>query len=87
MHESLELIRNYEYHGLTSTQNKEFFKLPIESKLDIAHKPGPNPQRGWSCVGSENSAKLYGRAFKKESAEHLKDARVGRESSEAIPVN
>ncbi|KAF2226213.1 oxidoreductase [Elsinoe ampelina] len=37
----------------------KLFRMPVAHKEQIAHQPGPNPQRGWSGVGSENAAKLY----------------------------
>ncbi|KAK4219676.1 hypothetical protein QBC37DRAFT_382429 [Rhypophila decipiens] len=55
-------------HGLDETTvgelfdwSRKFFQLPDKVKQKIEHKPGPNPQRGWSAVGSESTAKLFGR--------------------------
>ncbi|KAG8630953.1 hypothetical protein KVT40_000093 [Elsinoe batatas] len=38
---------------------EKLFRMPIAHKVQMAHQPGPKPQRGWSGVGSENAAKLY----------------------------
>ncbi|OJD33865.1 gibberellin 2-oxidase [Diplodia corticola] len=43
------------------SHSKKFFKISPESKTAIAHIPGPEPQRGWSRIGSENTTKLFGR--------------------------
>lgn len=40
------------------TQSKKFFALPAEIKNEIVCARGPHPQRGWSCVGSEQTSKL-----------------------------
>lgn len=46
--------------GLTGTpcllnyaQSKQFFGMPLQSKLKAVHPPRPNPHRGWSSVGQE----------------------------------
>ena len=44
---------------LIRKQSKKFFDLPPESKEVIAHTPGPDPQRGWSRVGSEKTSAVY----------------------------
>ncbi|TVY30900.1 putative 2-oxoglutarate-dependent dioxygenase [Lachnellula hyalina] len=36
--------------------SKKFFKLSAESKKAILHPPGPDPQRGYSALGTEKSA-------------------------------
>ncbi|KND86888.1 Flavonol synthase/flavanone 3-hydroxylase [Tolypocladium ophioglossoides CBS 100239] len=36
----------------------EFFVLPTESKMKISNARGPNPQRGFSWVGAEQTSKL-----------------------------
>lgn len=52
-----------------------------DEKTRIAHRPGPDPQRGWSHVGAESSSGLYRKGFlqSQENLE-LKDARVGSSS-------
>jgi isopenicillin N synthase-like dioxygenase len=44
---------------LTRKQSRKFFKLPLQRKQAIAHIPGPDPQRGWSSVGSEKTSAVY----------------------------
>lgn len=39
-------------------QSHQFFSLPADVKKEIACARGPHPQRGWSCVGSEQTSKL-----------------------------
>ncbi|MCJ1281401.1 hypothetical protein MMC26_000720 [Xylographa opegraphella] len=56
--------------------SKSFFRLKLDDKASIAHHPGPNPQRGWSGVGAENSSALYRKGLlKSTTVEDLKDAR------------
>ena len=51
--------------------------MPTEKKVHIAHRSGPDPQRGWSRVGEENSSKLYRKGILKiQDTEELSDARV-----------
>jgi isopenicillin N synthase-like dioxygenase len=58
-------------------QSRAFFDSPIEEKIAIENVAGPNPQRGWSPIGAENTAKLYSKGFLSENvAAGLKDARV-----------
>ncbi|KAH6649195.1 hypothetical protein BKA67DRAFT_539186 [Truncatella angustata] len=54
-------------HGISDSEVEEvfdwsekFFQLPIDVKNQIVHLPSSNPQRGWSKVGSESTAKLFG---------------------------
>jgi hypothetical protein len=44
---------------LTRKQSRKFFKLPLGRKQAISHIPGPDPQRGWSSVGSEKTSAVY----------------------------
>ncbi|KAI0815550.1 putative gibberellin 20-oxidase [Xylaria sp. FL0064] len=70
-------------HGITDSEVKRlfqwsrlFFAIPIEERIVIQNVAGPNPQRGWSSVGAENSAKLYEKGFLRNTvAADLKDAR------------
>ena len=49
----------------------------MEMKARIAHLSGPDPQRGWSKAGEENSAKLYRKGVLNiQDTEELSDARV-----------
>lgn len=58
-------------------QNKRFFQLPHTKKAVIANTPGPNPQRGWSSVGSENSSTLYREGLLGDKIQnHFSDARA-----------
>lgn len=64
---------------LIALQNREFFDLSVESKSNIEHKPTAlQPQRGWSCVGVERSAKLnWGKTpEQKFQSQGLQDAKV-----------
>ncbi|KAL9010781.1 MAG: hypothetical protein Q9173_004318 [Seirophora scorigena] len=56
--------------------NKSFFQLPIEEKQRIAYPGGSKPQRGFSCLGSENSSNLYRKGLLNAvTSQHLRDAR------------
>lgn len=62
-------------------KNRDFFTLPAERKAEIFHKPtNLAPQRGWTRVGVERSAKLnWGRTSQDASSapdENLTDAKV-----------
>ncbi|MCJ1231405.1 hypothetical protein MMC12_008082 [Toensbergia leucococca] len=62
--------------SLWVSQNRLFFQMKTEEKLRIAHPPGPDPQRGFSSVGAENSSKLYRKGLLKcQTTEELSDAR------------
>ena len=57
--------------------------MRAQDKDSIAHRPGPDPQRGWSKVGAENSSTLYRKGLlKSEIAEDLRDARVSKRQLE-----
>ncbi|KAI4086737.1 MAG: hypothetical protein LQ344_007306 [Seirophora lacunosa] len=56
--------------------NKSFFQLPAEEKQRIAYPGGSKPQRGFSCLGSENSSNLYRKGLLNAvTSQHLRDAR------------
>lgn len=59
------------------TQSRKFFELPEDAKREIEHQPGPNPQRGWSAVGAESTAKLFGDLVPGSRKIVEKDAKVG----------
>lgn len=59
-----------------TAQSQQFFALMSSVKSEIAHIPGPNPQRGYSCIGQEKTSTLYGRKMGFEVPEDLTDARV-----------
>lgn len=62
-------------------QSKAFFRLEARDKMSFAHMPGPEPQRGWSKMGAENSSTLYRKGLLgSEVAEDRRDARVWRTS-------
>jgi hypothetical protein len=66
-------------------QSKKFFDLPTDVKAQIEHQPGPRPQRGWSHVGSESTAKLFG-ALQNKKVQGKTDGKVSscmRRSREA----
>lgn len=54
------------------TKSKKFFELPEPTKRQIEYVPGPYPQRGWSRVGSESTAKLFG-ALNKSNGKVITD--------------
>ena len=59
--------------------------MQTEEKIRILHRPGPDPQRGFSSVGSESSSKLYRKGvLKNETVEDLSDARVSTQSVVAL---
>ncbi|KAL9584103.1 MAG: hypothetical protein Q9203_004801 [Teloschistes exilis] len=53
-----------------------FFALPPQEKLAIAHPNTSEPQRGFSCVGAENTARLYRKGVLNiANVEDLRDCR------------
>lgn len=77
-------------------KNKQFFQLPSQAKVDIAHPGGPTPQRGWSHLGAENSAKLHrsgvngGKEGQDETSApdiDISDARVSSRTSLHVPTH
>lgn len=61
--------------------------MPTDQKLRIAHQPGPDPQRGFSSVGSESSSKLYRQGLlKNQKTEELSDARVRKHRLRSFEV-
>ncbi|KAJ3553498.1 hypothetical protein NPX13_g10876 [Xylaria arbuscula] len=63
----------------------DFFSIPLEEKLKIANIAGPNPQRGFSIVGAEQTSTLWKENLKgRESWGALTDA---REHFDAGPPN
>ncbi|KAF2420958.1 putative gibberellin 20-oxidase [Tothia fuscella] len=61
---------------------EHFFKLPTETKMKIANKKGPWPQRGFSWAGAGQTSKLMNENLVGESWDELKDARPNRWPSE-----
>ncbi|KAI1108971.1 putative gibberellin 20-oxidase [Nemania sp. NC0429] len=55
--------------------SNKFFSLPADVKGDISCIRGPHPQRGWSCVGSEQTSKLRKENAVNGNANDLTDAR------------
>ncbi|KAH7154723.1 oxidoreductase [Fusarium sp. MPI-SDFR-AT-0072] len=62
-------------HGISESsveqlfdRSREFFNLSVDLKSQLAHTPGPRPQRGWSHVGLENTARSFGALHKKDEA-------------------
>ena len=51
--------------------------MPDEIKASVAHQPGPNPQRGYSKIGSENLGTVYRHDFAPKEQNPYKDMRVG----------
>lgn len=70
-------------------QSRRFFNLSLDIKRGIEHKPGLDPQRGWSCVGSENTAKLFS-ASSRSSGDVTTcaktDGKVSSSSSTQTPI-
>lgn len=63
--------------SLIKSQSEAFFALPPQEKLAIAHLNTSEPQRGFSCVGAENTARLYRKGVLNISnVEDLRDCRV-----------
>ena len=63
-------------------QNETFFALPQGEKLAIAHPGTSEPQRGFSRVGAENSARLYRKGvLNLSTSEDLRDCRVSTPAS------
>ncbi|CAJ0549729.1 Ff.00g033420.m01.CDS01 [Fusarium sp. VM40] len=58
------------------SKSRDFFKLPVDLKKQIAHTPGPRPQRGWSHVGLERTAKIFD-AFRGKDGEAGDTSRTG----------
>ncbi|KAI9652602.1 MAG: hypothetical protein M1831_006706 [Alyxoria varia] len=57
---------------------RKFFRMTPQEKAVAKNEPGPNPQRGWSRLGAENTASLFNAfagADNNKSASELKDAR------------
>lgn len=70
-----------------AVQNRDFFSLSEEQKAEIFHKPtNLTPQRGWTKVGVERSAKLNMGRNKQDAYSvpdgNLKDAKVGHFTSD-----
>jgi hypothetical protein len=51
--------------------------MPDDIKASVAHQPGPNPQRGYSKIGSENLGTVYRHDFAPKEQNPYKDMRVG----------
>lgn len=57
-------------------QTKKFFNTPQAAKNRIVNIRGPQPQRGWSWVGAEQTLKLRKENLKGGTGEGLTDMRV-----------
>ncbi|CAN8105226.1 unnamed protein product [Discula destructiva] len=84
------LVKSFKDHGFVKLVNHslpddtitkllnyshEFFKLPPQIKNEIACVRGPHPQRGWSRVGSEQTAKLRKENLVNRNPSELMDER------------
>ena len=62
--------------------------MQTKDKVSLVNPPGPNPQRGWSRVGAENSSTLYQKGLlKSQMTEDLSDAKVSRRQFEYFQHN
>ncbi|CAO2656556.1 Nn.00g053590.m01.CDS01 [Neocucurbitaria sp. VM-36] len=52
-----------------------YFKLPRATKEAMANVPGPFPQRGWSCVGAEQTARVRKENLKDSNGEDMEDSK------------
>ncbi len=59
-----------------SRQAEKLFQLGEEQKLKFVNIADGSPQRGYSAVGTEKTASLYGKKLGREVDEKLTDARV-----------
>jgi len=57
---SWKTVENEWHIILTSSKNRELFRLPHKTKMTFAHPPRPNPHRGYSYVGQENISGVTG---------------------------
>lgn len=62
---------------MTDIQSKRFFTLPTSEKVKIANDPGPHPQRGWSRIGMEQTAKLREENLAEAAGREVSDKKVG----------
>ncbi|KAI1186304.1 oxidoreductase [Nemania serpens] len=84
------LVESFKAHGFAKLINtgidedttsalldwsNKFFSLPAQTKEEIVCIRGPHPQRGWSCVGSEQTSKLRKENTVNRNADELTDAR------------
>lgn len=65
-------LRSLWWNTPNISKSKKFFELPEPTKRQIEYVPGPYPQRGWSRVGSESTAKLFG-ALNKSNGKVITD--------------
>ena len=59
-----------------TAQSNKFFALPLDVRKEIVCVRGPHPQRGWSCVGSEQTSKLRKENIANRNPDELTDERV-----------
>ncbi|KYK57401.1 Major facilitator superfamily [Drechmeria coniospora] len=85
------LVKSFKDHGFVKLVNHglpeetvkaymgaavDFFALPTEAKMGISNPRGPNPQRGFSWVGAEQTSKLRKENLEGQSSwDELMDAR------------
>lgn len=54
----------------------KIFSMPVEDKLQFVNVADGSPQRGYSAIGTEKTASLYGKMIGREVSDKLTDARV-----------
>lgn len=50
----------------------------------MANVPGPFPQRGWSCVGAEQTARVRKENLTNDDWEDMEDTKAGQASTAAF---
>lgn len=61
---------------LISVQFHKWFQIPEEVRASVAHQQGPNPQRGYSKIGSESLGTVYRHDFAPKEQNPYADIRV-----------
>ncbi|MCJ1393520.1 hypothetical protein MMC18_006395 [Xylographa bjoerkii] len=97
-----EIVQSFNNHGFVKLTNhgvpeevvrnllkatKQLFSMPQEAKTRIVNTPGPHPQRGWSWVGAEQTAKLYAGNLKETTDKNSEELKDEREFFDAGPPN
>jgi hypothetical protein len=50
--------------------------MPMQEKAKITNDPGPHPQRGWSRIGMEQTAKLREENIAEAAGREVSDKKV-----------
>ncbi|KAF2177279.1 Clavaminate synthase-like protein [Zopfia rhizophila CBS 207.26] len=87
LHDLIKSFQDYGFvrltnHGVPAKKVKEVFdwaervfQLQIEDKMKFVNIADGSPQRGYSAVGTEKTASLYGKMIGRDVSEDLTDAR------------